>query len=77
MEVVMFGFSAFSETAVADDGFVRTEPFGGGIVVLHFNKSVLKFPLVINKQVDHSLNINKQQHHSLNINKIISFDLRR
>ena len=73
----MFGFSAFSETAVADDGFVRTEPFGGGIVVLHFNKDVLKFPLKINKQVDHSLKINKQQHHSLNINKIISFDVRR
>ena len=73
----MFGFSAFSQTAVADDGFVRTDPYGGGLVILHFNKDVLKFPLKINKQVDHSLKINKQHDYSLSINKIINFDSRR
>ena len=29
----MFGFSAFSEMPIADDGFVRTDPYGGGLVV--------------------------------------------
>ena len=73
----MFGFSAFSETSIADDGFVRTDPYGGGLVILHFNKDVLTFPLVINKQVDHSLKINKRQDYSLNINKMINFKARR
>ena len=73
----MFGFSAFSETPVSDDGFVRTDPYGGGLVILHFNKTILKFPLVINKEIDHSLKINKQHDYSLNINKIINFDVRR
>ena len=73
----MLGFTAFSETAISDDGFVRTDPFGGGAVILHFNKSILKFPLAINKQIDHSLKINKQQDYSLNINKMINFDVRR
>ena len=31
----MFGFSAFSETAIADDGFVRTDPYGGGLSLIH------------------------------------------
>ena len=44
MEVVMFGFNSFSEAPISDDGFVRTDPYGGGLVVLHFNKDVLKFP---------------------------------
>ena len=73
----MFGFSAFSETPVSDDGFVRTDPYGGGLVILHFNKTILKFPLVINNQIDHSLKINKQHDYSLNINKMINFDVRR
>ncbi len=73
----MFGFSAFSETPIADDGFVRTDPYGGGLVILHFNKTILKFPLVVNKQADFSLNVNKQTDFSLNINKIINFDVRR
>tara|TARA_Y100000389_G_scaffold190251_1_gene214909 strand:- start:367 stop:600 length:234 start_codon:yes stop_codon:yes gene_type:complete len=77
MEVVMFGFNSFSEAPISDDGFVRTDPYGGGLVVLHFNKDVLKFPLVINKQIDHSLKINKRHDYSLNINKIINFDARR
>ena len=42
-----------------------------------FNKTILKFPLVINKQIDHSLKINKQHDYSLNINKMINFDVRR
>lgn len=71
----MFGFSAFSEAAVADDGLVRTDPYGGGLVVLHFNKDVLKFPLQINTQIDHSLNINKQQDHGLKINTQIDYSL--
>ena len=73
----MFGFSAFSEISIADDGFVRTDPYGGGLVILHFNKAILKFPLVINKEIDHSLKINKKHDYSLNINKIINFDVRR
>lgn len=73
----MFGFSAFSEAAVADDGLVRTDPYGGGLVVLYFNKDVLKFPLQINTQIDYSLNINKQQDHGLKINKTINFNARR
>ena len=73
----MFGFSAFSEVPISDDGFVRTDPYGGGVVVLHFNKDVLKFPLSINKQIDRSLSINKRQDHGLNINKIFNFDSRR
>lgn len=76
-EVAMFGFSSFSEVPISDDGFVRTDPYGGGVVVLHFNKDVLKFPLSINKQIDRSLSINKRQDHGLNINKIINFDSRR
>jgi len=73
----MFGFRAFSETAITDDGFVRTEPYGGGLVVLHFNNTILKFPLSINKQADFSLNVNKQTDFNLNVNKVINFDVRR
>ena len=73
----MLGFTAFSETAISDDGFVRTDPFGGRLVIIHFNKDVLKFPLKINKQIDHSLKINQRQDHVLNINRMINFDARR
>ena len=73
----MFGFSAFSEFAITDDGRARTDPFGGGVVVLYFNKDVLKFPLVINKDADFSLKINKQSDFNLDINKMIEFDVRR
>ena len=75
--VYVFGFSSFSETAIADDGLTRTDPYGGGVVVLYFNKDVLTFPLSINKQIDHSLDINKQQDYILKINKIINFNVRR
>ena len=73
----MFGFTSFSEAAIADDGLIRTDPYGGGVVVLYFNEDVLTFPLSINKQLDHSLNINKRQDHSLKINKIINLNARR
>jgi len=74
---MFFGSTSFSETAFSDDGRVRTDPYGGGAVVLYFNKEVLTFPLSINKQIDHSLNINKQQDHDLEINKTINFNARR
>ncbi len=71
----MFGFSAFSETSFAEDGFVRTDPFGGGLVVIHFNKEVLTFPLAINRLIERSFNINKQHDYSLKINKMTDFAL--
>ena len=71
----MFGFSAFSETSIADDGFVRTDPFAGGLVVIHFNKDVLTFPLAINRLIERGLNINKQHDYSLKINKMTDFAL--
>ena len=43
----MFGFSAFSEMPIADDGFVRTDPYGGGLVVLHFNKTILNLDQIM------------------------------
>lgn len=73
----MLGFSALSETPIADDGFVRTDPFGGGVVVLHFNKNILKFPLSINKELDFAFNINKRSDFNLDINKTIEFNARR
>jgi len=73
----MFGFTSFSETAFSDDGLIRTDPYGGGVVVLHFNKDVLKFPLKINKKTDFSLRLNKHQDFDLKINKTINFNARR
>ena len=72
-----FGFSAFSQVPVSDDGFTRTDPYGGGVVVIHFNKDILKFPLQINKEADFTFNINKQTDFSLDINKILDFSTRR
>jgi hypothetical protein len=71
----MFGFTAFSETSVADDGFVRTDPFAGALVIIHFNKDVLTFRLNINKQHDYSLKINKMTDFALEFNKQTDFDL--
>jgi hypothetical protein len=72
-----FGFSAFSQVPVSDDGFTRTDPYGGGVVVIHFNKDILKFPLQINKEADFTFNISKQADFSLDINKILDFTTRR
>ena len=72
-----FGFSAFSQVPVSDDGFTRTDPYGGGVVVMYFNKDILKFPLQINKEADFDLQINEQTDFSLNINKILDFSTRR
>ena len=66
-----FGFSAFSQVPVSDDGFTRTDPYGGGVVVIHFNKDILKFPLQINKEADFTFNISKQADFSLDINNFI------
>ena len=71
----MFGFSAFSETPIADDGFVRTEPHVNGAVVIYFNKDVITFPLAINRLIERGLNINKQHDYSLKINKATDFAL--
>ena len=71
-----FGFSAFSQVPVSDDGFTRTDPYGGGAVVIHFNKDVLTFPLAINRLIERGLNINKQHDYSLKINKMTDFALR-
>ena len=71
------GFSAFSQVPISDDGFTRTDPYGGGAVVIHFNKDVLKFPLQINKEADFAFNRNKQTEFDLNINKILDFSTRR
>ena len=73
----MFGFTSFSEAAFSDEGLTRTAPYGGGVVVLHFNKDVLKFPLKINKKTDFSLRLNKRQDFDLKINKTINFNARR
>ena len=73
----MFGLSSFSEAALSDDSDVRSEPFGGGQVVIYFNKDVITFPLAINKQADLPLKINKQSDFSLDINKILEFTVRR
>lgn len=73
----MFGFTSFSETTFSDDGRIRTDPYGGGVVVLHFNKDVLKFPLKINKITDFSLSFNNRQDFGLQINKTINFNARR
>lgn len=73
----MFGLSSFSETSLTDDSVVRSEPFGGGQVVIYFNKDVITFPLAINKQADFLLKVNKQADFSLDINKILEFSVRR
>ena len=73
----MFGLSSFSKASLTDDSSVRSEPFGGGQVVVYFNKDVITFPLAINKQADFLLKVNKQADFSLDINKILEFSVRR
>lgn len=69
-----FGEHVFAGTTFADDSDV-SRPFDGGWPIIHFNDTLLKFPLRINVGSDFGLNINMWQDHLLNMNRLSDFGL--